>query len=176
MGRKNRIWIPEHFFHIVCRGNRREPLFYDTDDFFAFLYILEKVYEKAPFTLAAYCLMTNHFHLQMKSEKQPISKVMAMINKRYANYFNTRYNLIGHVFEKRFYSDLIYDATAMLEVSRYIHMNPVKANMVDHPCQYEWSSYSYYVSPYNNAPDYMDVHSLLQLSAQYAEWCLSPPE
>jgi hypothetical protein len=66
---------------------------------------------------------------------------MALINKRYANYFNTRYNLTGHVFERRFFDKVILSTSGMLEVSRYIHLNPVKANIVEKPEDYRWGSY-----------------------------------
>lgn len=79
MGRKRRIWIPESFYHIVCRGNRRDHLFMDEGDYTTFLYILHHVNEVVPFELASYCLMTNHFHLQLRSREQHISKVMSLI-------------------------------------------------------------------------------------------------
>ncbi|GAJ57242.1 hypothetical protein B23_0431 [Geobacillus thermoleovorans B23] len=75
--------------------------------------------------------MTNHFHLQLRSKQEPISKVMALMNKRYANYYNTRYRLTGHVFEKRYYGKWIDNDSGMLEVSRYIHLNPVEAHIVN---------------------------------------------
>lgn len=152
MGRKKRTWDPTSFYHIVCRGNRRDPLFQDRGDFLTFLYILHQVNEKIPFEVASYCLMTNHYHLQLKSSKEPIWKVMSYINKRYADYYNTKYRLTGHVFEKRYFSKRIDSNQGMIEVSCYIHLNPVEARMVENPDDYSWSSYSYYqgsaVSPY----------------------------
>nr|WP_306807537.1 transposase [Cytobacillus gottheilii] len=121
MGRKKRIWLPDYFYHIVCRGNRRDFLFKEETDFVAFLYILEQVYHKYPFELISYCFMTNHFHLQLRSQNQPISKIMSLVNKRYATYYNTKYNLTGHVFEKRYYDKIITNKQGMLEVSKYIH-------------------------------------------------------
>lgn len=162
MGRKKRVWIPHYFYHIVCRGNRRDPLFMDNGDFLTFLYILRKIHEKYPFELASYCLMTNHFHLQLRSTEQSISKIMALINKRYANYFNTRYNLTGHLFEKRFFDKVILSTSGMLEVSRYIHLNPVKANIVEKPEDYRWGSYLYFMGqgkieqPYFNSSILLD--------------------
>lgn len=145
MARKKRIWVPHLFYHIVCRGNRRDALFKDDGDFKTFLHILNQVNERAPFELASYCLMTNHFHLQLRSQDQPISKVMSLINKRYADYYNTKNRLSGHVFEKRYYDKIIPSNKGVLKVSKYIHLNPVVAKMVEKPEMYEWSSYRYYL-------------------------------
>jgi putative transposase len=161
MGRQKRIWVPHRFYHIVCRGNRRDPLFKETNDFLAFLHILHQLHEKIPFEIAAYCLMTNHFHLQLRSKQEPISKVMALMNKRYANYYNTRYRLTGHVFEKRYYGKLIDNDSGMLEVSRYIHLNPVEAHMVHAPELYRWSSFYLYMHPKSLPPKFMNMDALL---------------
>ncbi|OIJ21714.1 transposase [Anaerobacillus alkalidiazotrophicus] len=161
MGRPKRIWIPHMFYHIVCRGNRRDPLFRDGNDFIAILYMFEKVYEKIPYELVSYCLMTNHFHLLLRSQEEPISKVMALVNKRYANYYNTKYKLTGHVFEKRYFSEMVKDTTGMLTVSRYIHLNPIKAKMVKSPEHYPWSSFRFYANPHVIPPNYIDTTYLL---------------
>jgi REP element-mobilizing transposase RayT len=145
MGRKKRIWIPQSFYHVTARGNRRENLFNDEGDFNTFFYILQTVHKKTPFELASYCLMSNHYHLQLRSEEQSLSKVMSLINKRYADYFNTKYNYSGHVFEKRFFDHVINSDFRMLETSRYIHLNPVEAGMVLKAENYMWSSYRHYL-------------------------------
>lgn len=161
MPRPKRIWIPHLFYHIVCRGNRRDPLFLSTSDFQAFFHILHQLHEKISFELASYCLMTNHFHLQLRSKQVSISKVMSLINKRYANYYNTRYRLTGHVFEKRFYSSLIVDSEGMLQVSSYIHLNPVVANMVRRPEDYRWSSFPFFRNAQIACPRYLDTNHIL---------------
>ena len=157
---KKRVYIPERFYHIVSRGNRRDPLFRNASDFQAFLHILTQLYEKYPFEIASYCLMNNQFHFQLRSSEVPISKLMALINKRYANYYNTKYRLTGHVFEKRFYDKRIDDKEGMLEVSRYIHLNPVEARMVKLAEYYPWSSYQYYKKD-STVPCFMNVNFLL---------------
>ncbi|WP_108668971.1 transposase [Peribacillus acanthi] len=144
MGRKQRVWLPDLYYHVTTRGNRRDPLFRSREDFKVFLYILQQLYDKIPYEVIAYCLMTNHYHLQLRSPHESLSKLMAFINKRYANYYNTKYKLTGHVFEKRYFSDPIEDRKGMFEVSRYIHLNPCRANIVTIPSTYEWSSYSMY--------------------------------
>ncbi|WML29641.1 transposase [Neobacillus sp. OS1-32] len=161
MPRQKRIWGPNRYYHIVCRGNRRDPLFRNASDFQAFLHILQQLHAKFPFQLASYCLMNNHYHLQIRSEEVSLSKLMSLINKRYANYYNTKHRLSGHVFEKRFYDNLIEDKERMLEVSRYIHLNPVEAKMTRKPEHYPWSSCYLYKYPHSAAPCFMHVDSLL---------------
>ncbi|MBM4761340.1 transposase [Bacillus sp. B15-48] len=158
---KKRVWVPERFYHVVCRGNRRDALFRDVDDFLAYHHILDQLYDRYPFEMSAYCLMTNHVHLQIRSQEVPLSKIMSLLNKRYANYFNSKYELTGHVYEKRFYDKLIYDEEDMLEVSRYIHLNPVVANMVKHPLSYPWSSFYLYKYQLAVPPRYINLNCIL---------------
>ncbi len=161
MSRKKRIWVPNRYYHIDCRGNRREPLFRNATDFQAFLHILHQLHEKTSFEIASYCLMTNHYHLQLRSREISISKLMSFINKRYANYYNTKYRITGHVFEKRFYDSVIEDKEGILEVSRYIHLNPVVAKMVKKPENYPWSSYYLFKYPHSVQPVFMNIDSIL---------------
>lgn len=149
MARKARIWQPNYFYHIVCRGNRRDALFKEEGDFKTFLHMLALVNKKHPFELATYCLMTNHFHLQLRSKEQSISKIMSLLNKRYADYYNTKNGITGHVFEKRYFDKIIDSKQGMLEVSRYIHKNPLEAGMVMKAEEYPWSSYRYYLHTLN---------------------------
>jgi putative transposase len=116
MARPQRVWISHRYYHIVCRGNRRDPLFRNAADFHAFFHILQQLHEKIPFEIASYCLMTNHYHLLIRSKDASFSKLMGLINKRYANYYNTKYRLTGHVYEKRFYDKMIEDQEGMLKV------------------------------------------------------------
>lgn len=175
---KKRIWIPHRFYHVVCRGNRRDPLFRTQTDFHTFFHILNQLHEKIPFELASYCLMTNHYHLQICSREVPLSKVMSFINKRYANHYNTRYRLTGHVFEKRYYDKLIEDKEGMLEVSRYIHLNPVEAKMVKQPESYPWSSFHLFKSDHYIPARFMDVDHILNyylgtMDERRAKYCSS---
>lgn len=87
---------------------------------------------------------------------------MALTNKRYATYFNTTYNLTGHVFEERFFSKIVPDPLAMLDVSSYIHLNPVSAKMVEHPSDYSWSSFCYFSRKKRiERPSFLNLESLL---------------
>ncbi|MFZ3589077.1 transposase [Bacillus sp. DJP31] len=152
MVRKKRIWDPTVYYHVVSRGNRRDALFLDNRDFTIFMYILQEVNGKTPFNLASYCIMTNHFHLQLNSTVDSTSKIVGDIKRKYAQYYNNRYRLSGYVYDGRFYSKEITSPQGMLEVSRYIHLNPLKAYMIETPEQYAWSSYKNYKLGYKNPP------------------------
>jgi putative transposase len=89
--------------------------------------------------------MTNHVHLQIKTKDNHIWHLMSRINKNYARNFNNKYNYVGHVFQSRYNGVLIKNDEYVLEASRYIHLNPVRANMVDAPEKYKWSSYPVYI-------------------------------
>ncbi|MFC4023527.1 transposase [Oceanobacillus longus] len=160
MPRNKRVWIPDTYYHVSSRGNRRDLLFKEEADYKVFFKILHNVHEKSPFKLASYCLMSNHYHLLLNTTEQPISKVMSMVNKRYADYFNTKNNVSGHVFEKRFFDKPIGTAYGLLEVSRYIHLNPVEAGMVHRAENYPWSSYRHYY--YDSQSQLLNKNDLLQ--------------
>lgn len=176
MAYRRREWLPDQFYHVGSRGNRKEPLFLDGTDYSIFLHFLTWIHEKYPFEIAAYCLMTNHYHLQIRSSEVPLSKVMALLNKRYAHYFNKKYDQTGHVFEKRFFSKAIQGEKGMAKVSHYIHYNPVNASIVSQPQLYQWSSYRSYYSdctPYsfiNKEPILSIFNHCPQI---YHTWCES---
>lgn len=144
--RKHRVWFPGAMYHITSRGNRRTNIFFDDEDHFAYLELLEEARSYWPFILHSYCLMTNHTHLQVETIEHHPMEFMKFLNSRYAMYFNKRYDLAGHVFQGRYGAEMIDSAKYFLEVSRYIHLNPVEAKMVKSPELYPWSSYSAYVT------------------------------
>lgn len=142
MARKPRIWYEGAKYHITCRGNRRSNLFLDNKDYEVYLKILEKVIGEMDFKIYCYCLMTNHVHLEIETNENHIGDIMKLINTRYAIYFNSKYCMNGHLFQGRYGAELIEGDYNVVKVSRYIHLNPVKACIVKSPEQYEWSSYS----------------------------------
>jgi len=145
MPRKKRTWFPGAAYHIISRGNRKSELFRYSIDYKYFLSILKQTKNDYPFKLMFYCLMRNHIHLQIKTEEVEIWKIMKKLNLFYAKYFNNRYNLIGHLFQGRYHSNLIEDYSENLTVIRYIHLNPVEAAIVSNPARYRWSSYAHYL-------------------------------
>ena len=148
MPRKKRVWYPGATYHIMCRGNRRSDLFRNEEDYQIYRTVLEEANEKHDFSLYSYCLMTNHIHLQLQTKQDEIWKIMRTINLFYARYFNNSYNFIGHLFQGRYRSEIIEKDSYNLVTSRYIHLNPVRANMVDTPIEYSWSSYQVYMGNY----------------------------
>ncbi|MFJ7727892.1 transposase [Neobacillus sp. NPDC097160] len=115
-----------------------------------YIELLEETRNCYPFCLHTYCLMTKHIHLQLETLHHHPKDIIKMLNSRYAMYFNKRHHLVGHVFQGRYGAELIDTAEYLLEVSRYIHMNPVEAKMVKFPQDYRWSSYMAYISNSTN--------------------------
>lgn len=144
MVRKKRDWFPGSMYHITARGIRRSSLFHGDEDREKFLSLLGEAKVRYPFILHAYCLMTNHIHLQIETVDFPASKIMQILNSRYGRYFNRKYHYSGHVFDKRYGSELVDSQGYELELSKYIHLNPLKANMVVKLEDYRWSSYRTY--------------------------------
>ncbi|UCZ52931.1 transposase [Bacillus shivajii] len=150
MSRKLRVWYPGATYHITARGNRRTDLFEGREDYETYLAILEDVQRMYPFKLHAYCLMTNHIHLQIETINHHIKDIMKELHSRYAVWFNREHNYTGHLFQGRYGAKLIETDEYFLETSRYIHQNPQKAKMVTKPEEYEWSSYRAYISSQEN--------------------------
>lgn len=127
------------------RGNRHGQIYLEEEDYEIFLRLLRAVQNRRPFILHAYCLMTNHFHLELTTKSDPIWKIMQPLMNYYARTFNQKNGFQGHLFDGRYASCIIENERYFLEVSRYIHLNPVKAGMVREPLDYEYSSYRCYV-------------------------------
>ena len=148
MVRKKRIWYPGATYHVMNRGNRRLSIFADSSDYLQFMDFVLKVKEKYPFKIHALCLMTNHYHLVIETGNIELGVIMQRISSTYAENYNRRHNCTGHLFQGRYTACLINDERYFLEVNRYIHLNPVKANMVQEPQDYLYSSYRLFA---NNA-------------------------
>jgi REP element-mobilizing transposase RayT len=153
MARKKREWYPGAIYHVMSRGNRRSSIFKEDWDYEMFLLCLKRVKEQYDFKIYSICLMTNHFHMIVGTGNTQIWKIMHKLLLSYASSYNMRYKLTGHLFENRYIGQLIEDETYLLEASRYIHLNPVKAQMVREPLAYKYSSYADFVSDRNNKCD-----------------------
>lgn len=146
MARAKREWYPGAMYHVMSRGNRRLVLYQDEEDYITFLEYVNRAKELYPFILHSICLMTNHFHMIIETIDDELWKIMSKILHSYAMYFNHKYDYTGHLFEKRYTACIIKDERYFSEVSRYIHLNPVKAKMVDDAIDYKYTSYYLFVN------------------------------
>ena len=153
MPRKPRYWIPGGTYHITARGHRKSPIFYAPEDYQKYLRLLKETHETYPFLLHAYCLIPNHVHLLIETLDFTPSVIMKLFHMRYAIYFNKKYDLLGSLFQERFSSKLVATDDYFLNASRYIHRNPLDAEMVNDLASYRWSSYPAYL-PSNKFKSY----------------------
>jgi len=145
MPRKPRIEYSGAFYHVISRGNNRKEVFHREDDYKEFLRCLEITLERYPFILYAYQLMPNHFHLLLETKEDKLSTIMQSLLTRYARYFNVKYKRVGHVFQNRYKAILCQKESYLLELVRYIHLNCVRASLVEKPSQWLWSSHRLYL-------------------------------
>jgi putative transposase len=141
MARPLRIEYDGALYHITSRGNARKPIYKDDDDRRAFLEILSKTNKRFNWLCHAYCLMNNHYHLVIETPDGNLSKGMRQLNGVYTQYFNKRQKRPGHIFQGRYKAILIQKESHLLEVSRYVVLNPVRARAVRKPGEWHWSSY-----------------------------------
>lgn len=163
MPRQGRKISESQTYHVMVRGNERRNIFLDDEDKTRFIDTLHEKRQPNKFTLYAYCLMDNHVHLLISEGSEEISKVMKRINVSYAYYFNRKYGRIGHLFQDRFKSEGIEDDTHLLAVVRYIHNNPIKANIVKHAGEYKWSSYGIYANIQKDIRGVINKEAVLEL-------------
>ena len=147
MSVKAKTWYPDTSYHITARGNRRNDIFKDEEDFQIYLTLMENAldYYENKFNIVCYCLMDNHVHLMIQTKDMHYKYFITRVNSIYAKFFNHKYNYIGHLYQDRYFSEIIETDSQSLETSRYIHLNPMRANMVTKPEAYKWSSYSMYI-------------------------------
>jgi REP element-mobilizing transposase RayT len=160
MARPLRIQFPGAFYHITSRGNERRPVFSSQRDREKFLSYLESASERYKAVIHVYCLMDNHYHLLLETPAGNLSQIMHHVNGAYTTYFNTKRLRSGHLFQGRYKAILIDADEYAKELSRYIHLNPVRAGMVGKPEEYEWSSYRAYTVE-RNASEWLNRDFIL---------------
>ena len=141
MARPPRIAPPGAVLHLTARGNRRQEIFLDDRDRGRFLSMLGVAVSRHGWRCHGYCLMPNHFHLLIETPTGDISAGMQRLDGGYAQSFNRRHRFDGHLFQSRFHSVLLESNWHLLEVSRYIVLNPVRASLCRDPVDWRWSSY-----------------------------------
>jgi len=142
MARPLRIEFAGALYHVTSRGDGREDIYLDDEDRELFLRVLGEVCDLFNWSVHAWCLMTNHYHLLVETPDSNLSKGMRYLNGVYTQRFNRKHSRVGHVFQGRYKAILVEKDAYLQELSRYIVLNPVRAGMVETAEQWEWSSYA----------------------------------
>lgn len=168
MARLSRYVIPGQPQHIIQRGNNRTAIFGGDGDYTFYLECLKEAAEANNLAIHAYVLMTNHVHLlATPAHETSISKTLQSLGRRYVQYFNFTYQRTGTLWEGRYKATIIDSESYLLTCSRYIELNPVRANMVAHPREYPWSSYRWHAD--GRADELLTDHPLYRRLGRNAE-------
>lgn len=159
MARKPRVEFAGALYHVIARGNRRATIFHDDTDYTAYLDRLERYRHRDGVTLHAYVLMTNHVHLLLETGDLPLSRTMQTLQFTYSQYYNRRHDKTGHVFQGRYQAILCDREAYLLELVRYLHLNPARIRAPLNPWTYRWSSHAAYVG--RSSPTLVSTASVL---------------
>ena len=160
MARPLRIEYPGALYHVTSRGNARQAIFIDDTDRSGFIDALGEAVARFGWLCHAYCLMDNHYHLLIETPAANLARGMRQVNGVYTQRFNRRHGRDGHLFQGRYRAILVERDSYLLELSRYVVLNPVRAGMVDRPDDYAWSSYGATLGR-TPAPDFLTTDWLL---------------
>ena len=141
MARPLRLEYEGALYHVTSRGNARESIFLDEGDRSRFLEILADVVDRYGWICHAYCLMTNHYHLLIETPSAGLSRGMQLLNGVYTQWVNRRHDRVGHLLQGRFKAILVEKESHLLELARYVVLNPVRAKMVRSVRAWRWRSY-----------------------------------
>ena len=161
MARRPRLFAAGVLYHVIVRGNQRQKTFTAESDYQAYIERLARYRKKYDYVLHAYCLMPNHVHLLVESSEQPLAKFMQGLQQSYSQYFNLRHRKTGHVFEGRYKAILCQKDQYLLQLIRYIHLNPVRAGMVRSPERYRYSGDHVYLQ--GKATETIDPATVLSM-------------
>lgn len=145
MARALRVEYPGAFYHVTSRGNEKKDIFRNNRDREKFLVYLESAAVRYGAIIHVWCLLDNHYHLMLETPKGNLSQIMRHLNGAYTTYFNVKWQRAGHLFQGRYKAILVEADPYATELSRYIHLNPVRAGIVDRPENHPWSSYRSYI-------------------------------
>lgn len=160
MARPLRVEYSGAIYHVINRGNAGERIFRSNIDRVKFIEYLRKAVTRFLLSVHSFCLMENHFHILAETQLPNLSQALHWLTVSYAGYFNRKYHRIGHLFHGRFKSILVEADEYLKQVSRYIHLNPVRAGLVDQPDDYRWSSYPIFTGKVIT-PDWIETEWLL---------------
>jgi len=165
MGRPLRIEYPGAVYHIISRGNERRKIFLNDEDRLKFLDMLADYHDRLGILIHCFVLMDNHYHIVMETPKGNLLKVMHGLNSGYTGYFNRKYNRTGHLFQGRYTAVIVDKENYLLELSRYVLLNPVRAGITEKPEEYAWSSYAGYIKA-NRSKPWIEYSSILGMSGE----------
>lgn len=160
MARPLRIELAGGLYHITARGDQREPIYFDDDDRLAWLDLLGEVCDRFNWRCHAFCQMTNHYHLVVETPEGNLSRGMRQLNGVYTQHINRRHHRVGHVFQGRYKGILVEKDSYLLELARYVVLNPVRADMVDAAADWLWSSHRMMIGR-QRAPAWLETDWLL---------------
>jgi putative transposase len=146
MARPLRIQFPGAFYHVTSRGNEGKAIFRNDRDRQRFLSYFESAHERYGATIHVYCLMQNHYHLLLETPRGNLSQILHHLNGAYTTYYNVKRKRAGHLFQGRYRALVVEMESYCQELSRYIHLNPVRASLVKAPEHHPWSSYPAYLA------------------------------
>ena len=161
MARKPRVEFPGALYHVIARGNRRTTLFHDAADYAAYLARLERYRHRDRLRCYAFILMTNHVHLLVQTGEVPLSRTMQTLQFTYTQYYNGRYRKTGHLFQGRYQAILCDREAYLLELVRYLHLNPARLRQPQDPWRYPWSSHRVYLG--KPGPVEVEAPAILEL-------------
>jgi len=171
MPRPLRLEFPNAFYHVFSRGNRRETIFKDNNDYRHFETFLLYLSENCGVKIYAWCLMPNHFHFLIQTPEANISYFMRRLLTQYAQHFNRRHQLVGHVFQGRYKAILCDKDAYLLQLVRYIHLNPIKTKkkLVDRLEEWKWSSHRHYLGVEPAKPIDKNIREVMKLFSDTPE-------
>lgn len=144
MPRKPRIHFPGAVYHVMLRGNAGQDIFIDDEDRTQLSLLMQQCVERFNCRIHAFCLMSNHVHLAIQVGTIPLSRFMQSLNLQFTRHYNRKQGVTGHLFQGRYKAILVSADDYLLELVRYIHLNPVRIALVDNPEDYRWSSHKAY--------------------------------
>ncbi|MEK9156370.1 MAG: transposase [Patescibacteria group bacterium] len=151
MPRQPRLLLSKSFYHVMTRGNNRHTVFESGEDYLYYLDLISKYKPEHPFDLYHYCLMPNHTHFLVRTNKATdFSTFMKRLNLAYFHHYRKSYDWVGHFWQDRFKSQFVGKDAYFIQCGKYIELNPVRAHLAVEPQDYKYSSYGYYSSGHNN--------------------------